>query len=278
MAREGKIAIFSLAYRPKVGGAEIAIEEISKRLPERQFVVFTMRFSAEHREHETMGNVEVVRLCPVWLPIQIRKAAYPLLPWRAASRRAREFGLSWGMMAAHAGLAASWFKRSNPRIPFLLTLQEGKSLEEIDSQTFFIRPVFRAIFRRANAIQCISTYLAAFAREMAPNTRVEVIPNGVDLGRFGATVSIGRLAALRESLGVGEKDILIVTTSRLVRKNGVDRAIRALPLLPEAVFVIYGEGPDEAALRDEAVRLGVEPRVRFPGFAGHGTPARAPAR
>lgn len=260
-----KIAVFSLAYRPVVGGAEIAIEEIAKRLPGRQFVVFTMRFDATSPASERVGNVEVVRLCPAWLPLPLRKVAYPFLAARAAKARAGEFVSIWGMMAAHAGLAASWLKRCFPEKPFLLTLQEGISLEEIRRKGRLAGPFFRGIFARADAIQCISNFLAAFAREQAPGTRVVVVPNGVDLAAFGAVVRVAPTPGR----------VTLFTSSRLVPKNGVDRVIAALPLLPEARFVVCGVGPDERALRDQAARLGVADRVASRGFASHAEVAAA---
>jgi glycosyltransferase involved in cell wall biosynthesis len=64
--------------------------------------------------------------------------------------------------------------------------------------------------------------------------------------------------------------VYIVTTSRLVHKNGIDDVIRALPRLPENVsFLIYGIGPDEEKLRALAKELGVEARARFMGQIAH---------
>ena len=65
-------------------------------------------------------------------------------------------------------------------------------------------------------------------------------------------------------------DVFLITTSRLVHKNGVDDVIRALPLLPEHVhFIVVGVGPDEGMLKRLAKDSGVEKRVTFTGHIGH---------
>lgn len=268
MAREGKVAIFSLAYRPKVGGAEIAIEEIAKRLPERRFVVFTMRFDAVHPERESRGNVEVVRLCPTWLPLPLRKALYPFAAARAARIRAAEFGLAWGMMAAHAGFAASWFKKRFPEKPFLLTLQEGKTEAEIEDETRLIRPIFKSIFLRADAVQCISGFLAGIARRYGAGKRIEVVPNGVDVRRF-ASGDPGDVAASRECWGLPRSGFVVATVSRLVPKNGVDTLIEAVAVLPGVSLAVFGDGPDRAALERLTVARGLGGRIFFAGEITH---------
>jgi glycosyltransferase involved in cell wall biosynthesis len=63
---------------------------------------------------------------------------------------------------------------------------------------------------------------------------------------------------------------VLITTSRLVKKNGVDTVIRALPLLPKDVtFRVLGTGPEEDALKALARELHVEERVEFVGYVSH---------
>ena len=71
-------------------------------------------------------------------------------------------------------------------------------------------------------------------------------------------------------MGLREKDIALVTTSRLVHKNGVDDVIRAVAQLPKHIkFVVFGSGPDEVKLRELAGELKVSDRIIFYGFIDH---------
>ena len=60
-----KVLIFSLAYYPKhVGGAEVAIKEITDRIDERdiEFHMVTLRFDSTLQKVEKVGNVLVHRI------------------------------------------------------------------------------------------------------------------------------------------------------------------------------------------------------------------------
>jgi len=58
-----KILIFSLAYFPKhVGGAEVAIKEITDRVSDIEFHMITLRFDTTLPKVERIGNVLVHRI------------------------------------------------------------------------------------------------------------------------------------------------------------------------------------------------------------------------
>jgi len=67
----------------------------------------------------------------------------------------------------------------------------------------------------------------------------------------------------------------LISTGRLIEKKGHTYTLQALALLkrsrPELAFTldIVGEGPDEAALKAETARLGLEAVVRFHGGLPH---------
>lgn len=91
---------------------------------------------------------------------------------------------------------------------------------------------------------------------------VEVIPNGVDLEKFRVK---------NQELGIKDKDkIVLVTTSRLVKKNAVDDIIKALKFLPEKFFFrCVGSGPDEKYLKNLAAKIGVENKIEFIQHVDH---------
>ena len=59
---------------------------------------------------------------------------------------------------------------------------------------------------------------------------------------------------------------LLLGLGRLHRDKGFDTTIRALPKLPEAIFMIAGEGPERGALEVLARKVGVADRVMFLGW------------
>jgi len=157
------------------------------------------------------------------------------------------------------------FKLLRPAVPYILTLQEGDRLEKIERMMFPLWPLFTLVFKRADVIQVISTFLGRWARRRGFTGRLEVIPNGVDVAHFSREEG-SAVDDAKADIGKRIGDVLLVTTSRLVGKNGIDVVIRALPLLPQNVrFVVVGIGPDELTLKRLARTCGVEERVKFIG-------------
>ncbi len=270
-----RILVFSLVAPPlRVGGAELAMQEVIDRSIESQgsnfeFDLVTIRFDSQLPPYERKGKLTIYRvgwgknqpdIADLWrFPLSGNKY---LFPWLAASlakklARERKYDLVWSIMANQAGIAGAWFKKSHPEIPFLLTLQEGDDLDSLAYRARLLLPKIFGVFTRANHIQAISNYLANWARtKMRATCPVTVIPNGVDVNSF-------KLLAVSEEQKL-EK--IVITTSRLVYKNGVDVLIKALALLPGDVKLwIVGEGPEKASLVSLAESLGLAARVSFLG-------------
>jgi phosphatidylinositol alpha-1,6-mannosyltransferase len=154
------------------------------------------------------------------------------------------------------------------RIPYLLTLQDGDPFERVFKRKR-IRPFLPLLtygFRNAARVQAISTYLLGWARRVGYAGPGEVIPNGVSGTHFAQTFSDEETRYVRDELGAGEHDTLLVTTSRLVHKNGIDTVIDALSQLPDTVkFVIAGVGPLEDALKARVEMRKLAKQVIFLG-------------
>lgn len=249
-----QIGIFSLAYPPFVGGAEIAVKEIIGRLPGFNFRIFTHDFNK-------YGSGKWAKF---W---------YILRAWRAAEKahKKNKFDVIWAVMAAYAGIAALLFKLRHPSVPLLLTLQEGDSEKHILRRVGIFYPLWKMIFKKADRIQVISHYLADFARRHGARCPIEVVPNGVDITRI-----MNHESGIRNE---SEKEKIIITTSRLVYKNGIDTLIRAMAVIASEAkqsdikLQILGSGPDEQKLENLATELGVADRIEF---LGHVEPEKIP--
>jgi glycosyltransferase involved in cell wall biosynthesis len=73
----------------------------------------------------------------------------------------------------------------------------------------------------------------------------------------------------RDELGLPRDAQVLACVGALIPRKGQTYAIEAMPLLPEAILLLAGQGPDEAALKSTAERLGVADRVRFLGAVPH---------
>ncbi len=260
-----KILIYSIAYHPFVGGAEVAVKEITDRISDIEFHMLTINIDGKQKKYEKIGAVHVYRIGSG----NVGKYLFPItsLPKALSLHRKIKFDAIWSIMANYAGFSALLFKFLKPKIPFILTLQEGDPIDYIKRRVGIFYPLFVQIFRRANIVQAISHYLADFAKSMGYGGDVQVIPNGVDTYIFSREHSEQELGALRWQFHKETNDVFLVTTSRLVTKNAVDDVISALPLLPNNIkFLIVGVGPLEKNLKKLALDLGVDKRVIFAGF------------
>ncbi len=95
--------------------------------------------------------------------------------------------------------------------------------------------------------------------------KIELISNGVDLGRFRKRA---RRADLALRHGLDGKRVLL-TVGRLYARKGVDRVIQSLPrvlqAIPDLHYVVVGDGPYLPVLEDLARELGISDRISFAG-------------
>lgn len=108
-----------------------------------------------------------------------------------------------------------------------------------------------SVLRDADAVAPVS---ADIARSLPGGRDHAVIPMGVPVQRIAMTAGPRRPVRGR-----------FLFVGRLAPKKGVDVAIRALTLVPDARFRIVGDGPERASLQALAERSGVADRVDFIG-------------
>jgi glycosyltransferase involved in cell wall biosynthesis len=169
--------------------------------------------------------------------------------------RARKIDLIHAHWLLPQGLIARRLARLH-KIPYVVTSHGG--------DLFGLRGKWPTRFKRKVASDCAAmTVVSSAMREEAARIglrppRIDVLPMGVDLqDRFVPDVQAQR--ATDELLFVG----------RLVPKKGLTHLLDALPAViaqrPQVRLVIAGFGPEDAALKTQARRLGVADRVEFKG-------------
>jgi glycosyltransferase involved in cell wall biosynthesis len=283
-----RVLIFSLAYTPYVGGAELAIKEITNRIGSGDYIfdLITLRFDRNLPRVERIGNVNVHRVGftvdnpkvsdrAIPFTLKLAKMLFPFTSFLKAIslNRRYHYDLIWAMMANHAGFGALFFKLTHPKVPYLLELQDGNSLEQVKKRQPILRvlwPLYRLVYVRANAIKAISNFIESLTRDIGYRGDVKVIPNGVDIAKFSAAVPEEKLQELKARYDKRMGDIFLFTASRLVLSRGVEDVIRALRHLPlEVKFLIAGDGEDRDKLEKIAKDSGVEGRVIFAAHVEH---------
>jgi len=279
------VLIFSTAYLPLVGGAEIAVKEITDRINNFEFDMITAKSDKKLPNFEKIGKVNIYR---VGFGLKVLdKFLLPILGFLKGVKlnKERSYQIIWSIMASQAGVGAACFRIFYPAKKLLLTIQEGDPEEHLKRYVLginflykiFIRPWHLLPFKRADYITVISSDLKKRARRSEAKCPIRVVPNGVDLKKFLIWPNHPKPnnfqfsnQDLRKKLGIKEDEKVVITVSRLVKKNGIDDLIKAGQYLefPFKLLVI-GTGLEEERLKELAKDLKIEDQVLFLGHIEH---------
>lgn len=271
MPQKTRILLLSTTYLPSIGGSELAIKNITDRLMEFDFDLITSRLDKRVPKTEKIGNVNIYRvggnlslvnflLPKIFLPLAVFFKAKTLLK--------NEHYTAIHAYQASGAAGAGWLlKIFYPKIPFIITLQEGKNLEAQGRLINFFR---KLILQKADMATAISSYLKNYIFKNTPELKTELIPNGVDIESFSRNFSYGEMTELDKKLGLMPDDKVIISVSRLVEKNGVDLLIETMAMLKlgssmNYKLVLAGEGSLKESLKLKVKSLMLEDRVVFAG-------------
>ncbi len=294
---KSRVLILSTAYLPHIGGSELAIKNITERLTDFEFDLITARLDKNTPEHENIGNVSVYRvggslvsagflLPKIFLPLSvffkarklIRNNNYLAVHAYQASGAA---GAGWLLKIFYPhthfrqilkNIFLPWQKSKVSvgiftKLPFIVTLQEGKNLEE---QGFLINFFRGMIIKKADRATAISGYLKEYIFKTNHLLKTDLIPNGVDIQSFSKKFSYGEMTELDERLGIMPDDKVVISASRFVPKNGLDLLIKAFWILNRSAqanykLLLVGDGSQKTELAGIAETLGISNKVIFAG-------------
>ena len=273
-----RVLVVTNDFPPRPGGIQSFVHGLVSRLPPDDVVVLTSRWRG-WPEFDADAPYEVVRAdTSVLLPTPaVRRQAVELL-------RSRECTAVWFGAAAPLGLLAPALRRAGAQR--LVATTHGHEVG------WSMLPAARRLLRRIAGSVDVVTYLGEFTRGHLAAAlgrhadRLARLTPGVDATVFRP----GRGAAVRASLGLADRPV-IVCVSRLMPRKGQDVLLRALPairaVVPDAALLLVGGGPlrgdferyvDRNALRDHVVLTGSAPAAELPSYFGAGDVFAMPCR
>jgi glycosyltransferase involved in cell wall biosynthesis len=237
-------------YSPWIGGVEVHVEEISKRLTRLgwQVEVATTGPSAD----EWVDGIHVRRF-----PALSPGGNYHLSP--GLLRFLRAHGRDYDLVHAHSYHSLTTLAAALPGLPSLVITPHYHGTGHSPFRKVLHVPYRlpgRWMLGRAQALVCVSEAERRLLGRLSQRLfeRTHVIPNGIDDGLLNEDVLTAREPGLVASVG------------RLDRYKGTDRLIRAFAQTPARFRLeIAGLGPEEAALKRLVSQLGLSDRVRFLG-------------
>ena len=135
-----------------------------------------------------------------------------------------------------------------------------------------VRALETRMLRRADAVVTLCEAMRGeIAARGVPAERITVVPNAVDLDRFGQPGAPD--PALAAALGLAGRTVLGFIGS-FYHYEGLDLLLAAMPLIraarPDMTLLLVGGGQEDARLRAQAAALGLGDAVRFTGRVPHG--------
>lgn len=259
-----RVGFFTEVYRPVVNGVVASVDALAGGLRAHGHEVYCFTPKVPGYE-ETDGPV--FRMPSLPLPDTPYRLTLPLVKRRNVQNVIRRLSI----VHAHSPFVTGWMGLRYARrydIPFVYTYHT--KLEEYAHYVPFepaaTRLAAETLTRRfadmADAVVVPTMAMGSRLRELGVESRIEVVPTGIDLVRFGEG---RRDAALRARVGANGSRMLFFV-SRLAKEKSVDLLIRALARSPRDLhLVIGGDGPERAALEALARDEGVSERIRFLG-------------
>lgn len=273
-----RILVLTPTFLPVVGGAELVIFEIYRRLAMRHQVRVVTPFLAPSliaahvgREYESLVLFPVDRfedrLSFMRIPgHRLTGGAIPPFSLSAVGA-VRDVARSFcpDVLNVHyvmpTGLAGVWAEMVLG-IPTVMTLN-GRDVPG-PGVPFFWRWWHRLILGLVRNQTYVSRYCqqAVYRGVHAPG---RVVYNGVELPH-----PPGDGDAIRRELGIAKSEPLFFALQRLAREKRVDVVLRAMRHYCDSgnagTLILAGKGPEEAKLRELAAELGIEKQIRFVGY------------
>ncbi|MGH7353174.1 MAG: glycosyltransferase [Candidatus Rokuibacteriota bacterium] len=267
-----RIALFTNNYLPFCGGVTISVETLRRGLESRghDVWVFAPRFPGASDASPRVVRYPSVPattypefpLAVPWSPrigalvrglgVDVFHAHHPFLLGPTAARLARRLGRPL-VFTYHTR-----YEKYAHYVPVTRGLVEAAAVK--------LSTRFAA---RADAVIAPSAGIRDELVRRAVAAPVAVVPTGVDLAGF----TPGDQAEARRTLGLPERDPVVLYVGRLDREKSVDRVLLAFEriagTLARARLVLVGQGKEAERLRRLACGLAAGGRIRFEGVRAH---------
>jgi glycosyltransferase involved in cell wall biosynthesis len=262
-----RVGFFTEIYRPVINGVVTSVDTLAEGLRSRGHEVYCF---APSMPGGTQSDGAVFRLPSLPLPTSTPyRLTLPLVGRRNVNNIIKRLAL----IHVHSLFVTGWAGLRYARrygIPIVYTYHTQLEAYahyvpfEPKATRFAATQLTRTFCNLVDAVVVPTPAVASHLRELGVEARIEVVPSGIDVERFGAGT---RDESLRRRLGVPSDGRLVLFVSRLAPEKNVSVVLHAVADAndPSLRLVIAGDGPQRAELERLAIELGVNDRVVFLG-------------
>lgn len=263
-----RLGFFTEIYHPVVNGVVTSVDALAEGLRGRGHQVYCF---APHMPGYAEAEGPVFRMPSLPLPTRTSyRLTLPLVSRRNLNGVIKRLSL----VHVHSPFVTGWMGMRYARrygMPLVYTyhtqLEAYAHYVPFQSKAtrFAASQLTRAFANLADAVVVPTPAMAARLREIGVRARIEVVPSGIDVARFGAG---RRDESLRTRLGAGSDDRLLLCVGRLAKEKNVELLLHAIAAANEdsLKLVVAGDGPHRHELERRARDLGVGDATRFLGI------------
>jgi len=255
-----KLLITTLEYPPQMGGIATYVANYSAKLSPESIVVYAPRFKdnnfVDQSEFKIYRANQLAKLIwPRWL-----KSVWQI------GRIAKKEKID--LVHVHNVLPlgnALWLLNKFYHLPYAVILH-GSDLR-FATRNWFKRWMFLKICRAAESVVVNSNYMKdQLTRYFDYPDKIKIVyPCPSDNFIFSAR-NEAKIKSLKSHLALEGKQV-ILSVARLVERKGHALFVSALPKIlaavPNAVWVVVGEGPEKKNILDQVIKADLAGAVRF---------------
>lgn len=275
-----KIGIFTDAYNPTPSGVVTSINMLEKEMKRRGHEVYV--FAPSKSQIKDNQNVYMLKSMPLIVAKQYKNRVAAFYS-REIAKQIKELNLD--IVHTQSEFSLGLFGKIIARkfnIPFIHTYHTMwedyihyiipiKGTRNIYPKRF-ARTFSKNFVTKAECIITPSKKTEKYLKYKCKikNKPIYVIPTGMDIDPFKkSNFSQSDLVSFKESLGYKKDDKIILFLGRIAEEKSIDVIINNLPLvfnsIPNAKFLVVGDGPSKAELEEQVKKLGIEEKVKFTG-------------
>jgi len=257
-----KLLIATIEFPPQKGGVANYLAGLAGALPVEKVAVLASKYlgaeNFDSREKYKIYRKNLISrmpfVWPKWLPL-----VWHL--WRAARREKIEAILVGQVLPV--GTAAMIVKKFL-KIPYFVSCHGMDILTAArDSRK---KKLMNKILEQASGVMANSEFTKKELIKLAvPESKIIVV---YPCATKKEGIVPEKILEIKNRLGLADKKI-ILTVGRLVRRKGQDKVIEAIPKVlervPQAIYVMIGDGPEKENLKSKIEKLKLENEVLLLG-------------
>ena len=272
-----KVLFVTPNFLPKIGGTEIAIYELAKRLTLNDITVEVFSITPlNEMKSFRYGTMLLKELLDIGVSIFSYKH-YPLKNFifnRSFLDLFRKINKKFDIIHLfhhfHLGLQVILSCRSK-KMPVITSLMGGDTYDPTNPFIYELvnRLHFPIICKFSNKLTAPSRHTATMAYRLCKEVinKVKIIPHGVDLNKFNSNYEKEKI---RSNLGLSGYDLVFYTVQRLVKRKQPQIIIygfkKFLNYYPRSLLIIIGDGPYRTLLQKLVQDWGLSQNVLLCGF------------